>query len=304
MLQDGTTVKGQTVTLQDGRRVGFAVAGPDDGRPVFFFHGTPGSRLDLDVADARALAHERGIRLFVIERPGYGLSDRSPTRRAVDWADDVRQVADALGVERFAVYGYSGGGPHALACAARLGDRVTAVSLVSGVGVPGAPGEFDGMGRNERLQHRLVGISPRLLGAVYWFVRRNARRDPDRFFREFEKDCSESDRAAIVDPAVREALLATVLEALRPGPGGAVDDWVVLGRRPWGFRPEEVRVPCVLIFGDDDRVVPVTQGRDLARRIPHARAVEVPGEGHLLILARLPQILEALDEAAERPAAS
>jgi pimeloyl-ACP methyl ester carboxylesterase len=284
---------GDTVTLSDGRRLGYGAAGPEDGRPVFYFHGTPGSRLEAEVGES--VARERGLRIFVLERPGFGLSDRRPGRRVVDWVDDVREFADALGIERFAVYGYSGGGPHALACAARLRERVTAVACVSGVGVPRTPGSFDGMGPNERLLHRLVRLWPPLVGAAYRLARRNAERNPDRFFRDFEKDCSPSDKALLADQATRESLRETVMEALRRDVGGAVDDWVALERRPWGFSPGEVRVPASLVFGDDDRMVPVAQGRDLARRIPHAKVVEVPGEGHLLILTRLAEVVEMLE---------
>jgi pimeloyl-ACP methyl ester carboxylesterase len=129
---------------------------------------------------------------------------------------------------------------------------------------------------------------------AYRLVRATARRRPDRFFRDFEKDCSPTDRALLCDPETRRAVRATVLEALRPGVGGAVDDWVVLERRDWGFRLEGIAAPVVLVFGDDDRSVPAAQGRDLARRIPNAPVTEVPGEGHLLVLARGPQILELL----------
>jgi pimeloyl-ACP methyl ester carboxylesterase len=251
------------------------------------------------VGEAEVVARERGVRVIVLERPGYGLSDRKSGRDVADWADDVRQVADRLELDRFAVYGYSGGGPHALACGARIPDRVTAVGAVSGNGVPGIPGALDGMGPNERLLHRLTRISPWLVDAVYRLVRRNAVRNPDRFLRDFEKDCSDSDRALLRDASIREAVLATVREAFRPGVGGAVDDWVAVGRRPWGFRPEDVRTPTALIFGDADRIVPVAHGRDLAQRIPDAIVREVPGEGHLLILARLAEILDALDAAAQ-----
>ncbi|MEA2431263.1 MAG: hypothetical protein QOI19_1736 [Thermoleophilaceae bacterium] len=293
---------GQTIKLADGRRIGYGVTGPEDGRPVMYFHGCPGSRLDAAAPGTEDLAREFGVRTFIVERPGYGLSDRAPKRRVVDWADDVRQVADGLGIDRFAVYGYSAGGPHALACAARLGDRITAVGSVSGVGVPGTPGEFDGMGPNERLFHRLVRISPLLVDGVYRLARRNAVRNPERFFRDFEKDCSESDRALLADPDAREALLSTVNEAWRRGVGGAVDDWVVLSRRPWGFEPEEVKVPTFLIFGDADRFVPIAQSRDLARRMPHAKVAEVAGEGHLLILVRLAEIYRGLGAGASAPA--
>jgi pimeloyl-ACP methyl ester carboxylesterase len=288
----------ETVRLDDSRRIGYAIYGARDGRPVMFFTGTPGSRLDGRVGDADAVARERGVRVIVVERPGYGLSDRKRGRQVVDWADDVRQVADRLEIDRFAAYGYSGGGPHALACAARIPDRVTVVAAVSGSGVPGIPGALDGMGPNEKLLHRLTRVSPWFVDAVYRLVSRNAARNPDRFFRDFEKDCSESDRALLQDASIREALRATVREAFRSGVGGAVDDWVAVGRRPWGFRPEDIRVPTVLVFGDADRIVPVAHGRDLARRIPDARVHEIPGEGHLLIIARLGEILDSLDAAA------
>ena len=100
------------------------------------------------------------------------------------------------------------------------------------------------------------------------------------------------------DPAIRADFRTTVLEAFAQGVGGAVDDWVVLSRRPWGFSPEEVRARAVLVFGDADRIVPVGQSRDLARRMAHARVLEFPGEGHLLIIARLREILDALLAAA------
>ena len=291
-------VAGESVWLDDGRRIGYAVYGAGEGRPVMFFTGTPGSRLDGRVGDAGVIARERGVRVIVVERPGYGLSDRESGRRVVGWADDVRQVADRLELDRFAAYGYSGGGPHALACGARIPERVTAVAAVSGSGVSGIPGALEGMGPNEKLLHHLTRISPRLVDAVYRLVRRNARRNPDRFFRDLEKDCSDSDRSLLQDESIREAVRASVLEAFRSGVGGAVDDWVAVGRRPWGFRPEDVRAPTALVYGDADRIVPVAHGRDLARRIPEAHFREIPGEGHLLIIARLGEILDALDAAA------
>ncbi len=286
---------GQTVVLADGRCIGYGSAGPSDGRPALYMHGCPGSRLDIRMPGVPGLLEQRGLRVIVPERPGYGRSDRHARRRVVDWADDVRQLVDALGIDRFVVYGYSAGGPHALACAARLPDRVASVATVSGSGIPGAPGYFDGIGPNERALHRLVRASPRLLSVVFAFARRNAQHRPESFFRDFEKDCSPSDLALLEDRAVREVLRETFLEGTRRGYGGVVDDWSALERRPWGFAPEEVRVPALIVFGDADRIVPAGQGRDLARRVPGSRVIEVPGEGHLLILAKLAEILDGLE---------
>jgi pimeloyl-ACP methyl ester carboxylesterase len=283
-----------TIELPNGRRLGYGVAGSSDGNPVLYFGGTPGSRLDLQVGGLATAAAERDVRLVALERPGYGRSDRAPMRRVVDWAEDVRHAADALELDGFAVVGYSGGGPHALACAARLGDRVSAAGCISCVGLRGIPGAFNGMGPNERLLHRLVRLSPGLVELVYRLVRRNAARAPERFFRDFEKDCCPADRAVLAGAATREAFRATVIEALSAGGGGAADDWNVLVRRDWGFRTESVAVPTLLVFGTADRVVPPAQGRDLARRIHDARVIEIPDEGHLLIIEHWPEILNAI----------
>jgi pimeloyl-ACP methyl ester carboxylesterase len=245
------TADGETFPLPDGRRIGFRAMGPEGGRPVLYFHGCPGSRLDgWGIPGAEAAMQERGVRVFALERPGFGLSDPRRARRVVDWVDDVRAFADRMGLDRFAVYGVSAGGRYALACAARLGARVFAVASVSGVGVASIPGYYDGMGPNERTVIRLTRLWPRLIGPVYGLVVRNARRNPDRFFHDFAKDCSPSDRALLARPDVREMLRATVLEAVRSGTSGAVEDYAAVVKRPWGFAPEDVQVPAFLIFGD------------------------------------------------------
>src|SRR5215831_6622757 len=127
-----------TVILADGRRIGYAEWGDADGRPLLYFHGWPGSRLEgrLGAEAARA----SGVRLVALDRPGMGLSDRLPRRRLIDWPSDVAAVADALGLRRFAVLGISGGGPYAVACARMLADRLIGVGVVSSLAPMDAPG--------------------------------------------------------------------------------------------------------------------------------------------------------------------
>src|SRR5690242_10978716 len=117
--------------LPDGRDLGWMELGTSSGSPVFAFHGTPGSRLQFEIDDAPIRA--AGLRLICPDRPGYGLSTFQPGRRLTDWPADVAYLADHLDIDRFAVLGTSGGGPHAAVCAALLGNRVTAAAIVSGV---------------------------------------------------------------------------------------------------------------------------------------------------------------------------
>src|SRR5919109_4568041 len=146
---------GRTIRLRDGRQVGYAEWGDPGGQPLFYFHGWPGSRLEGRLGDQPAKA--KGIRLIALDRPGMGLSDHQPRRRLVDWPDDVIQVAAALGLDRFAVLGISGGGPYAAACAWKLSDRLTGAGIVSGLAPLDVPGVIAGMSRRNRLSLQLVG---------------------------------------------------------------------------------------------------------------------------------------------------
>ena len=133
------------ITLPDGRRLAYSETGAPDGSPVLYFHGHPGSRLDVAMFDRSILARS-GLRMLSIDRPGIGQSDFQPGRAIRDWPADVRGFADALGIQRFAVLGVSGGGPFAAACAQALPERVTKALLVSSVGRFDLPGITKGMG--------------------------------------------------------------------------------------------------------------------------------------------------------------
>jgi len=134
----------QTIKLADGRKLGYDEFGSQDGRPVFYFHGTPSSRLEWQLFGSDALAKALRLRLIVPDRPGMGLSSFAAGRRISDWPADVASLADHLGMQRFAVLGYSGGGPYAVACALALPERLTRVGVVSGAGPFDQPGLTDG----------------------------------------------------------------------------------------------------------------------------------------------------------------
>src|SRR4051794_16679982 len=163
----------QVVRLADGRRVGLAHLGDPAGYPVVVAHGTPASRLGHEFLDEPARA--RGLRVVCIDRPGMGLSDPKPDRTLSGWAADVAGVADELEFDRFAAFGYSGGGPYALACGARLSERVSAVATMAGVGPVEEPADLEGLSKGDR---QLLGLSkrhPHVAGLVLRGMKLGAR---------------------------------------------------------------------------------------------------------------------------------
>ena len=147
-----------TLRLDDGRTLSYAVYGDPDGRPVFAFHGWPGSRLDAEFLAQTAV--EMGIRVIAPDRPGYGGSTFQPARSLSDWPADVVALADSLALDRFGVIGICGGGPYAFACAKALPNRLTAAGIVCGLGPLDLPGCTVGMNRNNRLLFTLARRAP------------------------------------------------------------------------------------------------------------------------------------------------
>jgi len=132
------------IKLKDGRMLGYAEYGAPEGKPVFYFHGFPGSRLDWPFSDADDSATQLNARIIAVDRPGMGLSDFKRGREIRDWPDDVAEVSDMLQLDRFAVLGISGGGPYAASCAYKIPERLTAMAIVSGMGPFEAPHMKDG----------------------------------------------------------------------------------------------------------------------------------------------------------------
>ena len=254
----------------DGRTVHAYDTGPAGaGLTVVWHHGTPntgdppGPLLDP--------AARRGIRWVSLDRPGYGGSDPLPGRDVAAVAGDVAEVADALGVETFAVVGHSGGGPHALACAAALPDRVRAAVSISGLAPFDAPGLdwFAGMhpGGAAELRAAVDGRAALLaqLGAAGF--------DPEQF--------TPADHAALAGPW--SWLLTVVERAQQDGPGPMADDDLAYVAS-WGCDPADAAVPVLLVHGGADRVVPAAHGAWLAGQVPGARLWARPDDGHLSVL--------------------
>ena len=275
--------------LRDGRTLAYAEYGDPQGIPVLYFHGIPSCRLmhpDADVT--RAL----GARLLVADRPGFGRSDPKAGRTLLDWADDVAEFADQLGLRRFAVAGSSGGGPFVAACATKLEARMTRAAIIGGSGPVDAPGALDGAALERRIGYWLARHAPPLWrAAVRW--RGDPRRDPERFFANYTRHNPPTDQELLRQPAMRAMFLATYREATRQGLH-AFSHEVELVAKPWGFRLEGIRVPTAIWHGEADNGTPVGMARAMARAIPAAALHVLPGEGHLLAFSRWREILEEL----------
>ncbi|HEY1011586.1 MAG TPA: alpha/beta hydrolase [Herpetosiphonaceae bacterium] len=284
----------QTISLPDGRALGFAEYGPPDGFPVIGFFGA-GARLMRPPDDQTSAA---GVRLITAERPGFGLSSPQPGRRLLDWPADVAALADALGLGRFAIVGASQGGPYAMACAYALQERLSVVGLISSLAPFEAPGVLEGMARQLRLLPVIARRMPWLLLLSQKLAAPMARRNPARLIRAMFRGLPPNDAAVLAShPAVNPIFLHDAPEIYRQGGAGVAAD-IQLVTHPWGFRLEDIRAPVLLWQGEDDRNVPPAMGRYLARAIPGCQATFVPDAGHFMIYARWQELLGRLKEAA------
>jgi pimeloyl-ACP methyl ester carboxylesterase len=276
------------VTLSDGRRLGFVEYGDRQGRPVFYFHGFPGSRLEAKLAETTAL--DTHVRFIGIDRPGYGISDFKPERKFVDWADDVIGLADSLGFDRFSILGVSGGGPYAAACAFKIPDRLNAVGIVCGMGPVDVPGLNENMPWMYRRGLRLASCLPAIVSAVYPFLAFLFRNYPGFILSILSAKVEAPDKTALKNKDLREALSASFQEAFRRSLRWPAAD-VVLYSRPWGFRLQDINIPVHLWHGERDRIVPAAMARYLAKIIPNCQANFYADDGHFsIILNRIEEI--------------
>lgn len=274
-----------TLETSDGRELAFALWGDPDGFPVLFLHGTPGCRLERWPDED--LYRRLGVFVVTHDRAGYGRSTRRPGRRIVDEVDDVVALADHLGLERFGVAGGSGGGAHALACAALLPDRVVRAACVVGVAPLGKPGldrdswladmdpenvkEFGWAEAGEEvLVRELEGEHAKIAARVAV--------DPATALEGFE--LSESDRAELTRPERMQIIRESWAEHSALGVGGWADDDLA-HLRPWGFDLERISIPVLIRYGATDVLVPPAHGEWLAASVPGC-LVKVDGvAGHM-----------------------
>ncbi|PWU59886.1 alpha/beta hydrolase [Micromonospora globispora] len=267
------------LSLGNGRTLHFYDTGGDDRLAVFWHHGTP--NIGAPPAPLFDAADRLGIRWVSYDRPGYGGSTPAPGRDIASAAGYVATVADALGIDRFAVMGHSGGGPHALACGALLPDRVLAV--VAGAGM--AP--YDGEGLDW-----FAGMIPS--GVASLRAAAAGREAKERFETsgvEYDPEFTPADLAAL--NGEWSWFGSVVGPATQGGPGGLIDDDLAYVS-PWGLDPAQVTAPVLLLHGGRDGIAPLSHGEWLSRRCPAAELRCYPDDGHISVLRHAGAALEWL----------
>jgi pimeloyl-ACP methyl ester carboxylesterase len=284
------------VVTRDGRRLAAAVSGAPHGTPVFLMHGTPGSR--NGPKPRSSICYRLGVSLISYDRPGYGLSTKQPGRTVADAAADVAAIADALGIDRFAVAGRSGGGPHALAVAALLPDRVTRTAVLVGLAPANAPNLdwYEGMTRTNVDTYTVAEADSAQLAENLRQLADSTNRDPESLINSLRTQMNESDRRVVEDVAIRRLLVDTYAEAVRLGPNGWIDDVLAL-RADWGFGLDSIASPVRIWHGAEDTFSPVSHARWLAAQIPLAVIDIQSGTAHFGAVEILPEILAWLTTA-------
>jgi pimeloyl-ACP methyl ester carboxylesterase len=301
---------GKTIQLSDGRTLAYLDTGDPEGRPVFYFHGGPGSRLEGLLFDE--LNQQLGVRMITPDRPGYGMSDFQEDRTYLDWPDDINELADQLGIDRFAVLGWSSGGPYAAAVAHGIPQRLTVAVIVAGEG-PYASDDypqsvlnsatFNGSGFNKMLIWS-ANNSPWLMRTFFTMARIMLFRDPAGFGEDSASvdmgfEMPAKDKQFFTRDFQRE-FSAEMVEALRQGAEGWTREYTI-ERVHWPFKLEDIHIPTVLVFhGSEDTGVHPGVGEYMCMSIPSCdEPVIYPGEGHSVVYYRYKEIILAMLEAWE-----
>lgn len=277
--------------LPDGRNLAYAEYGNPNGMPVFFIHGSPGSRLFHPPDE---VTKRLGVRLICAERPGYGDSTFQPNRRILDWPNDIASLADALKIDSFSVVGHSGGGPHTLACAYALPKRIKAAAIVAGAGPVDSPNATEGITALHWFGFKAGQYIPWFVWRFFvWFFFREVAANPTKAI-DRDKDTRPLVDNEIFDaPEIRQLCIQSDVEAYRHGLLAFAWDARLL-TRPWGFKLDEIKVPVYLWHGTLDNSTTMAMARYMAQKIPNGKLTICEGEGHMLLIPRWEEILKTL----------
>jgi pimeloyl-ACP methyl ester carboxylesterase len=282
----------QTITLKDGRILGYAEKGPSGGKPVFHFNGYPGSRLEITLIDDNIL-NKLNVRLIGVDRPGMGLSDFKKGRSLIDWPDDILELANYLNLEKFAIEGVSGGAPYSLACAYKLPNYLTSCAVIGGIG----PKDFKKVVGN-RVIYFIIKRMYFLLRISMYFqgkTARNVEKMELKWKKSFNK-LPQADQKILKDPLNLSMFLEEGAEAFRQGSKGVSYEGK-LYTYPWLFKLEDIKTDLkVYIFhGELDTIVPISIAKSVSKLIPNCTNIFYPDEGHYSVpLNHIQEILTLL----------
>lgn len=293
-----TNKDSQTLKLPDGRVMGFSEFGDPEGTPLLYFHGYPSSRLEGVGMDR--VACKRNLRVFTLERPGFGISTPQPNRRVIDFVEDVEFFTGYMGLKRVAIMGGSGGGPYALACAHELPS-----DILSAVGLFASGGPYDksweGIPMKSRYGYVAAKYAPSVLGAIgtgaigtaKWALRGPLSTSFDAALARERKRQGGSLSGKTVEEA-REESIRTMFEGFAQGSDAFVEEANVLAVRPWGSELENIDFPIQIWHGEKDTNAPIQWIRNMAQRLPHSHLTEYPGVSHYSMIKHLEEVLAEL----------
>lgn len=292
------------IAVGEGRQISFAEFGNPQGRAVFWLHGTPGARRQIPT-EARTFAARKNIRLIGIDRPGIGSSTPYQYENVLGFTDDLRTVANTLGINRFAVIGLSGGGPYTLAAAAAMPDRVVMAAVLGGVApLIGEDGISSGLMELAKIVRPVIEVADTPIRWVAGSLMKLIAPFGSPALDLYARISPDGDRNLLSRPEFKAMFLDDLLNGSRRQLAAPFADIVVFAR-DWGFRLEDIKVPVRWWHGDADHIVPYAHGQHAVARIADAEMYTLPGESHLAglgvpedILTKILEIWDA-DQAAQ-----
>ncbi|WP_050184486.1 alpha/beta fold hydrolase [Domibacillus robiginosus] len=272
----------KVIRLSDGRHLGYWEYGDKRGVPVFLFHGTPGSRIWFLNDDPTA--QSLGIRFIATDRPGYGLSDQKQNRQLLDWATDIKELADFLNIKLFSVLGVSGGGAYAAAVSHTLPEQTQLCLLIS-TAAPFQDGKLPkDMSKENRIAFFLSKRFPWLLNKLSHSQKKMIDQQPERYQAALKKGgrhLPEWDNRQLLKEGVAESTLLHSKEAYRQGVKGVSYETRLLMKN-WGFNLGDIQVPVQIWHGEKDTLSPVSEVKKMARQFKHVESFYIKDGGHFL----------------------
>lgn len=293
------------IAVGEDRQIGFAEFGNPQGRAVFWLHGTPGARRQIPT-EARSFASRNNIRLIGIDRPGIGSSTPYQYENVLGFTEDLRTIADTLGINRFAVIGLSGGGPYTLATAAAMPDRVVMAAVLGGVApLIGEDGISSGLMELAKIVRPILEVADTPIRWVAGSLIKVIAPFGSPALDLYARISPDGDRNLLSRPEFKAMFLDDLLNGSRKQLAAPFADIVVFAR-DWGFRLEDIKVPVRWWHGDADHIVPYAHGQHAVARIADAEMYTLPGESHLAglgvpedILTKILEVWDAADLAAQ-----
>lgn len=283
-----------TIDLHDGRTLGYAEYGDSTGRPIFYFHGGQESRLSSAFMDSTAKA--LGARIISPDRPGIGLSSFQENRTFLNWSDDVNELADSLGIEKYSVFGLSGGAPHVLSCLVNHSDRIINASIVSGATPYDYKGSLKGMWFPVKILHWLASMkSDKKLRKFIQKDFNGLINSPEKRMHQFEKYLPKPDKELMKNNShYGWEFIQGSIESYKQGIDGVVQEWQ-LYVKDWGMDLKKIDHPVTLWYGTEDKMASISRGEYYDEQLPYSTLNLLENEAHFsLIRNHIPSILTEL----------